>query len=379
MGLLVILLSAVVSCKSEKKEAIAAASQEKTTKFTNPLDVAFGDPYILDNGDGTYYMYGTGGGAEDGFATYSSNDLENWKNEGQVYHGNTEGSWNLKNFWAPEVYKIDTKYYLFYSADKKDNPTNEGETFSIGVAVSDSPKGPFTDLKNEPLFDPGYPIIDGNVFQDDDGKYYLYYSRACYEHSVESEIADWAKKEGLYDEIEESWVYGVELAPDFKSVIGEPVLLLRPPEKMDDKNAEWESRSVTSKEINRRWTEGSFTFEHNCTYYIMYSANHYAGPNYAVGYATAEHPLGPYTKAGNNPVLEKNVDKGGNVTGTGHNMVLFLDGGKKMYAVYHGRTQSTGDNRVVFMDEMEILDDGKLVVHGPTTLPQSNPLENIKD
>lgn len=362
------------SCKPEKKEKTTLASQEKTTEYTNPLDVAFGDPYILDNGTGTYYMYGTGGGAKDGFATYSSTDLINWKSEGQVYHGNTEDTWNLKNFWAPEVYKIDNKYYLFYSADKKDNPTNELETFSIGVAVSDSPKGPFTDLKNEPLFDPGYPIIDANVFHDDNGKYYLYYSRACYEHPVESEIADWAKKEGLYDEIEESWVYGVELASDFKSVMGEPVLLLRPPKTMDDKNAEWESRSVTSKEINRRWTEGSFTFKHNGTYYMMYSANHYAGPNYAVGYATAEHPLGPYTKADNNPVLQKNVDKGGDVTGTGHNMVLFLDGGKTMYAVYHGRTKETDENRVVFMDKMQILEDGKLVVHGPTTSPQPRPL-----
>ncbi len=372
LGLFVLVFS--VSCKQEKKET-NVSSEEKIAEYTNPLDVEFGDPYILDNGDGTFYMYGTGGGAKDGFATYSSTDLVNWKNEGQVYHGNTTGSWNLKSFWAPEVYKIDKKYFLFYSADKKHNPTNELETFSIGVAVSDSPKGPFEDLKNEPLFDPGYPIIDANVFQDDDGKYYLYYSRACYKHAVKSEIADWAKKQGLYDEIEESWVYGIELSPDFKSVIRDPVLLLRPPKTMDDKNAEWESRSVISKEINRRWTEGSFTFKHNGTYYIMYSANHYAGPNYAVGYATAEHPLGPYSKAENNPVLEKNVEKGGNVTGTGHNMVLFLKGGNKMYAIYHGRTKQTGENRVVFIDEMEILPDGKLVVNGPTTEPRPHPLQ----
>ncbi len=372
LGLIMIVFS--VSCKQEKKESIESTPEEKIAEYTNPLEVEFGDPYILDNGDGTFYMYGTGGGAKDGFATYSSTDLVDWKFEGQVYHGNTTESWNLKSFWAPEVYKIDKKYYLFYSSDRKHNPTNELETFSIGVAVSDSPKGPFEDLKNEPLFDPGYPIIDANVFQDDDGKYYLYYSRACYEHAVESEIADWAKKEGLYDEIEESWVYGVELAPDFKSVIGKPVPLLRPPKTLDDKNAEWESRSVTSKETNRRWTEGSFTFKHNGTYYIMYSANHYAGPNYAVGYATAEHPLGPYTKAENNPVLEKNVEKGGNVTGTGHNMVLFFEGGKKMYAVYHGRTKQTGEKRVVFMDKMEILPDSKLIVHGPTTEPRRHPL-----
>jgi GH43 family beta-xylosidase len=58
-----------------------------------------------------------------------------------------------------------------------------------------------------------------------------------------------------------------------------------------------------------------------------------------VGYATASHRLGPYTKTLNNPVLEKSISKGGIVTGTGHNSVVFLDEGKKMYAVYHGRTK----------------------------------------
>ncbi|WP_116106678.1 glycoside hydrolase family 43 protein [Lewinella sp. IMCC34191] len=340
--------------------------------FQNPLDVEFGDPFLLDDGDGTYYLYGTGGGAKDGFAVYASTDLVNWTDRGQVYHGNTEDSWNESAFWAPECYKIDGKYYLFYSANWKHNPTDEAENFHIGVAVADAPTGPFTDIQNKPLFEPGYPIIDANVFQDDDGKYYLYYSRACYQHPVESEVADWARAEGLFDEIEESWVYGIELSPDFTSVIGEPVLLLRPPVSMDDENAEWESRSVTTGEVNRRWTEGSFTFKHDGTYYIMYSANHYAGPNYAVGYATGDNPLGPFTKADNNPVLEMNVDRGGDVTGTGHNMVLSL--GDKLYTVYHGRTQPTGDERVVFMDEIVISPTGKLTVKGPSTEEIPHPL-----
>ena len=360
----------LVCCKTEKKEPTTVASIKVNTTYTNPLSVEFGDPYILDDGNGTYYMYGTGGGAKEGFATYSSNNLIDWEFEGQVYKGNTKYSWCVANFWAPEVYKIDNKYYLFFSADWRNNPTNALENFKIGVAVSNSPKGPFLDLKNEPLFDPGYPIIDANVFKDDNDKYYLYYSRACYIHSVESDIADWAKQEGLYNEIEESWVYGVELAPDFKSVIGDPVLLLSPPKKIDDKNAE----SVTSKEINRRWTEGSYTFKYHGTYYMMYSANYFLGKNYAVGYATASHPLGPYTKANNNPVLEKNINKGGRVTGTGHNSIVFLDGGKKMYAVYHGRTKETGKERFVFIDQIKILEDGKLVVHGPTTEPMLRPL-----
>ena len=263
---------------------------------------------------------------------------------------------------------------MFFSAQWKENPNNDLEIFKVGVAVADKPTGPFKDMKEEPLFDPGYPIIDANVFKDNDGKYYLYYSRACYKHPVKSEIADWAKEKGLYNDIEESWVYGVELAADFMSTIGEPVLLLRPPVSMDDEQAEWESRSVTSQEVNRRWTEGSTTFKHNGTYYITYSANHFAGENYAVGYATGESPLGPFTKASNNPILQKNTAEGGDVTGTGHNSIVYSPDSSQMYIMYHGRTTQSGNQRVVFLDKMSINEDGTLTVDGPTTTAQPMPL-----
>jgi len=323
-------------------------------------------------------MYGTGG-ATNGFSAYSSTDLVNWKKEGQVYFANNKNGWsNSKSgwngaYWAPEVYEIKGKFYMFYSAQWEVNPTNEFENFRIGVAVSDKPTGPFTDLAKKPVFDPGYPIIDANVLFDKDGKMYLYYSRCCYKHPVESEVSAWAKKQGLFNEIEESWVYGVQLKPDFSGVIGEPVLLLRPPVTMNDKQAEWESRSVTSKEVNRRWTEGSVTFKKNYTYYIMYSANYFGGKNYAVGYATSASPMGPFTKSNDNPVLQKNVEQGGIVTGTGHNSITYSPDGKQMFCVYHGRTTQTGDARVVFIDRMKILKDGKLVVDGPTTAPQPLP------
>ena len=64
----------------------------KTSEFSNPLPVSFGDPFVLKDND-TYYMYGTGGGAKKGFAAYSSTDLKNWKNEGQVYFGNNKNGW----------------------------------------------------------------------------------------------------------------------------------------------------------------------------------------------------------------------------------------------------------------------------------------------
>lgn len=352
----------LVSSCSRKTE-----DSKKESIYLNPLDVAFGDPFVLKSSDGKFYMYGTSEGVL-GFKAYSSSNLKDWKDEGVVYQGATENSWTVDCFWAPEVYERDGKYYMLFSSNWKSNPTNELENFRIGVAISDSPIGPFTEMSDKPLFDPGYPVIDGNVYFDDaNNKSYLYYSRCCYKHPVESEIATWAKEKGWFDEVEESWIYGVEMAPDFSGIIGEPQLLLRPPLTMSDKQSEWESRSVTSKEVNRRWTEGSFTFKEGNKYYMMYSSNFFGGQFYAVGYATADSPLGPYVKAETNPILEK--DSEGKVTGTGHNMVFSID--EQKYCVYHARTPETGNQRVVFIDKMEVDDEGQLVVFGPTTAPQT--------
>lgn len=340
-------------------------SAQVKIESNNPLDVEFGDPFVLyDKAADTYFMYGTGG-TENGFIAYSSKDLKDWKNEGVIYSNTQENAWGIRDFWAPEVYFYKGKYYLFYSAHWKENPNNELENFRIGYAVADLPLGPFKDVNPYPLFDPGYPIIDANVFFSEDGRVYLYYSRCCYKNPVQSEITTWAKSQNLYQEIEESWIYGLELSADLKHVISEPVLLLRPPLTMKDKQAEWESRSITSKEVNRRWTEGSFLFEKNGVYYLMYSANHFAGENYAVGYATSKNPLGPFIKANNNPILEKNTHKGGVVSGTGHNMVLKTKNGET-YTVYHARTTKTGKNRVVFMDKIDISPTGELSVLGPS-------------
>ena len=111
--------------------------------------------------------------------------------------------------------------------------------------------------------------------------------------------------------------------------------------------------------------EGPYTMKKGDTYYMMYSANYYKGKNYAVGYATAKSPLGPFVKSNDNPVLQKNVEQGGIVTGTGHNSVTWSKDGKQMYCVYHGYTQKTGNERVVFIDKMGIDENGKLYVEGP--------------
>jgi len=386
------------------------ATADSVPTYTNPLGISIGDPDVL-HVAGDYYIYGTGGGrGETAYPTYTSTNLVDWVSVGETYRRNTNDSWCIGAFWAPEVYQVKDKFYMFYSAQWRDNPTKELENFRIGVAVADQPAGPFKDIQNRPIFDPGYPIIDADVLFDSDGRVYLYYSRCCYKHPVESELAAWAKAKGWYDHIEESWVYGVELKPDFSGVIGEPVVILRPPETLSDPQSAWEDLAVTTHTVGRRWTEGPSSFKHGNTYYLMYAANSVAaGGDYATGYATAEHPLGPFKKAANNPLIYRNTAHGGNVTTTAHTCWTMSPDGTEMFVLYGGVIQrnaaaatppatalagtnpaSSGTNapgtrrgrpgfgggmgrRVLFLDRMEILPDGTLVAHSPTVTPQPYP------
>ncbi|MDX1545268.1 MAG: family 43 glycosylhydrolase [Christiangramia sp.] len=115
-----------------------------------------------------------------------------------------------------------------------------------------------------------------------------------------------------------------------------------------------------------RWTDGSTLLKNEGDYYMMYSANNFAGENYAIGYATASSPLGPFQKSDHNPVLQKE----GAVTGTGHNSVIADPDGRGWICVYHGRTEKTGPKRLVFMDKMDIDENGILNVEGPTLTEQ---------
>ena len=118
------------------------------------------------------------------------------------------------------------------SADWRKNPTNEEENFRIGVAVSDKPTGPFKELADAPLFDPGYPVIDGNLIEDEDGRTYLYYSRCCYKHPVKARSPMRQRRKACSTPLRKAGFYGVEVAQDLTHVIGEPVLLLRPTRKI---------------------------------------------------------------------------------------------------------------------------------------------------
>ena len=118
-----------------------------------------------------------------GFPVRSSENLVDWKEHGLAFAAK-DAKWGVKCFWAPECYELNGRYYLFYSADWKENPAGALENFRIGVAVSDRPDGGFQDIGNQPIFDPGYPIIDADVYREA-GRFYLYYSRCCYEHEID--------------------------------------------------------------------------------------------------------------------------------------------------------------------------------------------------
>ncbi|MEO5995331.1 MAG: family 43 glycosylhydrolase, partial [Chitinophagaceae bacterium] len=119
-------------------------SNSEVKTYKNPLPVVFGDPYVLYVKGDMYYMYGTGG-ARNSFSAYSSVDLVNWKAEGQVWFANDKNGWTDSTagwngaYWAPEVYEVNGKFYMFYSCQWKDNPNNDLENFRIGVAVANKP------------------------------------------------------------------------------------------------------------------------------------------------------------------------------------------------------------------------------------------------
>jgi beta-xylosidase len=308
--------------------------------YQNPLPIkSIGDPFVLRAPEGTYYCYATS--APDGFKAWTSPDLVHWTDIGYVYKRGDD-SWGEADFWAPEVVLYNGKYYMHYSARWGKN-----QSLRIGVAISDSPTGPFVDLFNRPMFDFGYAAIDGHVFFDDDGRKYFYYSRDC--------------SENIVDGRHESHLYVAELGDDLVAFKNEPRLIVQPEQ-------DWELLSG----VDWRWNEGPFVLKHEGNYYLMYSANFYASREYSVGYAIAKDPLGPFVKAAHNPVLVSNAPE---ISGPGHNSVIPSPDGTELFVVYHIHTdplKPSGD-RQVCMDRMGFREDGTLYVHGPTNTPQAAP------
>ncbi|MBQ4557545.1 MAG: family 43 glycosylhydrolase [Clostridia bacterium] len=315
---------------------LESGKHDTSTYFTSPYKqiTQAGDPFVMyDDASGRYYMYCTG----DYFKCFSSETFNSWESHGSAY-AVTENSFGTKNYWAPSVYSVNGEYIMVYSA------ANDAGRHSIGIAKASSPAGPFTDIYDHPLFAPDYSVIDASLLFDGD-KVYLYYSKDCSENIVDGKNT--------------SQIFGIELKSDLSETIGEPKLLTTP-------DTEWELKSGDTL-----WNEGPCVFKENGIYYLLYSANYHASANYALGYATSTSPLGEYTKAGENPILQGD---GVTTAGTGHCSVVRTPYGE-LYIAYHSQTNAKepNGNRMPCIDKLIVTDDGKLFVNGPSSAIQPLP------
>ncbi|WP_257668382.1 glycoside hydrolase family 43 protein [Parapedobacter tibetensis] len=272
---------------------ILACSSSSTGKLPelpeDPVEtnVFFGDPFILLHGD-TYYAYGTS--ADDGIAVYVSRDLLSWETvQGNRLALDKKDSWGDRWFWAPEVYHMDGKFYMYYSADEH-----------ICVATSDSPLGPFKQEIKRPMI-ADEKGIDNSLFIDDNGKPYLFYDRF---------------NDGL-----NIWV--AELEDNLTEIKPKTAV------KCIHVSQEWE-------EVWPRVNEGPFVLKHEGKYYMTYSANSYESSFYGIGFATAEQIMGPWTKHAGNPILQKP----GNLVGVGHS-AMFRDKAGELRIVFHAHHSQT--------------------------------------
>jgi beta-xylosidase len=302
-------------------------------QFANPLDVRLADPQVLlDNG--VYYCYATSSG--NGFKVWSSPDLVNWRDRGLAYR-EVAGGYGTTSWWAPEVIKYQGAYYMVYSAAGGTDGYKR-----ICIAKSTSPLGPFTDIA-APLFNNGLGYIDGHIFIDTDGKPYLF----C--------VRDMSDPPANY-----SYVYVAPLNSTLTALAGSLTLCFGP-------SASWEGGT-------RKWNEAPCVIKHNGYYYCLYSANVYSSPNYAIGYATATSPLGPWTKYSGNPIVKKTAI----VSGPGHCAITTSPDGQELWLVYHTQQQlSGGGARQLAIDRLSFIDQAtgpdRLVVPGApsSTLKQA--------
>lgn len=268
-------------------------------RFIKTNVTGIGDPFVIRQPEG-YYMYATS--STEGFKVFFSADLKSWDDLGLCYR--KDDSWGYKDFWAPEVVRRgDGKFVMHFTARSRLK-----DSLRIGVAVADSPRGPFVD-PGKPMFDLGYAVIDPSLFTDDDGKSYLYFVRDC--------------SENVIDGVHTSQIYAAPVDDTLTALTADPVLLTTP-------DAAWE----TALSPEWRWNEGPSVIRRGNVYYMTYSVNCFDSREYSVGYATAKDPLGPFVKAAENPVLKYAE---GEYSGPGHNS-FFTDSDRKLMTAFHIHT-----------------------------------------
>ena len=262
----------------------------QANNVNNDKNIHLADPTIFYY-QGIYYLYGTvEGDTKEGFLVYTSADMKNWKANKEADNGYALRKGNVygtANFWAPQVFFNNNTFYMAYVANE-----------NIAIAESKSPLGPFTQKIKQPLAAP-VKQIDPFVFIDSDGKKYLYHVRLLNGNKL----------------------FVVEMSDDFSAIKPETL------HECITATDRWENTANTSWPV----TEGPSVLKHKSLYYLVYTANDFRNPDYAVGYAVSNHPNGPWKKYAANPVLNKNnIGK----NGTGHSDFI-TDNHGNMFYVFH--------------------------------------------
>ncbi len=270
------------------------------TLSINAQELNVADPTIfVDNGK--YYLYGTSADSDHGFEVYVSTNLTDWegpagKKDGKVL---TKGdAFGTKWFWAPQVIKVDSTYYMLYTADEQ-----------IAVAQADSPLGPFTN--NGKALPASTRRIDPFLFQDTDGTYILYHVRLDGQNKICLSTTE---------------------------IESQDVICAAPGTWEDTANAQW------------RVAEGPTVVKRGNKYHLFYSVNDFRNPDYAVGHATANDPAGPWIKE-SQPIISRNNTP---YSGTGHgDLFTDLDGNLRYVFHAHQSAEQVGPRRTLIATLIE--------------------------
>jgi xylan 1,4-beta-xylosidase len=259
----------------------------------------------------TYYAYGTG--SPNGILVYRSRDLEHWnpikENDGLAFKKGD--GFGTRGFWAPQVFKYKGLFYMAYTANE-----------NIAIATSKNPYGPFKQQKKDSL-PTNVKQIDPFVFIDDDGTKYLYHVRITKGNRI----------------------FVAKLKDDFSGIVDSSLT------ECIASTEPWENTAKANWPV----AEGPTVVKRSGKYYMLYSSNDYRNPDYAVGMAVADRPLGPWVKYSGNPVLSKKQTAN---NGTGHGDLFKSRNGKWHYVFHIHNTDKQVSPRKTMLIEVSYSDGG---------------------
>ncbi|MDA3962360.1 MAG: glycoside hydrolase family 43 protein [Planctomycetota bacterium] len=285
--------------------------------WSNPIiDGNLADPFIL-NADGRYWLIATAVAADGRYLPiYVSDNCQDWKFVRGAVERGAPGAWNRYNFWAPEILHYQGQYWLYYTAKPTNDDNNAGNR--VGLAVSDSPAGPYQDCGV--LVD--HASLDASPFCDADGQLWLYYVT---DHGSLREYAPG-----------KIWVDR----------------LLSPSQVAD------EAKLIVER---HGWQEGPVLWpDERGRYRLTFSLGCWKDDSYHVAQAVADRPDGPFVES-DSIILRSSAT----VKGPGHhNFFTGPDGAT--WIVYHGwDLEMTG--RKPRIDPINAGPDGDLVCDGPSS------------